>query len=100
MNRRTISKGTLSIILAVVSLALIGYAIYRSTDVRQIVTGPGTETVYGEPQHGLILGLCIIAGICLLGIVLLFRDNRITVDEVITKEEPKTFTRTASNYPR
>jgi ABC-type amino acid transport system permease subunit len=100
MNRRTISKGTLSIILAVLSIALIGYAIYRSTDVRQVVAGPGTETVYGEPQHGLILGLCIIAGICLLGIVLLFRDNSIAVDEVVTKEEPKTFTRTASNYPR
>ena len=100
MNRRTISKGTLSIILAVLALASIGYAIYRSTDVRQIVTGPGTETVYGEPQHGLILGMCIIAGICLLGIVMLYRDSRITVDDVVTKEEPKTFTRTASNYPR
>lgn len=100
MNRRTISKSTLSIILAVLSLALIGYAIYRSTDVRQIVTSPGTEFVYGEPQHGLILGLCIIAGICLLGIVLLYRDSRVAVDDVTTKEEPKTFTRTASNYPR
>ena len=50
------------ILLAIVSL---GYAVYRSTAVRMTLLQNGQPTVYGEPQHGLLLGLCVFAGICL-----------------------------------
>ncbi len=95
MNRKT-----LSLILSIATLISLGYAIYRSTDQRVTITGPGTETVYGEPQHGLLLGMCIFAGMCLLGIVLLFRDNHIEINHEAHAEQPKTFTRTATNYPK
>jgi hypothetical protein len=36
----------------------------------------GMQVVYGEPQHGLILGLCLLAGMCILGIVLLLMDRK------------------------
>ena len=65
------------------------------------VVNAGTETVYGEPQHGLLLGMCIFAGICLLGIVLLFRDTPIEENREVNREQqPKAFTRTPTNYPQ
>jgi hypothetical protein len=100
MNRRTFNRRTLSLLLLVASLASLGYALYRSTDVRVSIVNAGTETVYGEPQHGLLLGMCIFAGICLLGIVLLFRDTPIEENREVNREQPKPFTRTATNYPQ
>ncbi len=66
MNRRTL----ITILLVVAFLAL-GYAIYRSTAPMTTVIVNNQPTVYNEPQHGLTLGLCLIAGICLLGAVYL-----------------------------
>ena len=70
-------KRALVIILWVLALALLGYAIYRSTAVREtLVTQTGREIVYGEPQHGLILGLCILAGLCIASSIPLLLDRR------------------------
>jgi hypothetical protein len=104
MNRSTFNRKTFPLLLLIASLASLGYAIYRSTDRRVTISVPGSDTVYGEPQHGLLLGMCIFAGICLLGIVLLFRDN---VTEVktgtnldVNRDQLKTSSRTATNYPK
>jgi hypothetical protein len=70
MNKRTIT-----IALWVVALIAIVYAIYRSTNERITVVENGREIVYGEPQHGLILGLCIFASLCVLSSVLLLLDK-------------------------
>lgn len=74
------------ILLAIVSL---GYAVYRSTAVRMTVLQNGQPTVYGEPQHGLLLGLCVLAGICIWSAVWLSAR----VDEVVKREEKQDFTR-------
>lgn len=78
MNRRTFIP--ILIILAVVSIA---YAIYRSTSETVTQIENGREIVYGQPMHGLMLGLCIFAGTCLLGIVWLLDKTDIKVDERI-----------------
>jgi len=61
------------LLLALVSLI---YAVYRSTEEKVTLIGPDRQTVFGEPQHGLILGLCIFAGLCVLGTVPLLLDKR------------------------
>ncbi|MBD0331081.1 MAG: hypothetical protein ICV66_00340 [Chitinophagaceae bacterium] len=93
MDRRTFS-----LLLVIIAILSIAYAVYRSTAERITIQEGTKQTVYGEPQHGLVLGLCILAGLCLIGIVLLFRDNRIEVNQ----EQPRNFTptRTATNYPQ
>jgi hypothetical protein len=60
MNRRTLAP-----VLFILALLCIGYAIYRSTAVTQTVIQNNLPTVYGEPQHGLLLGLCIIGAVCI-----------------------------------
>lgn len=71
MNKRILIPVLL--LLALVSMV---YAIYRSTEEKVILLGPDRQTVFGEPQHGLILGLCIFAGLCVLSIVPLLLDKR------------------------
>lgn len=70
MNKRTIT-----IALWIVALIAIAYAIYRSTNERITVVENGREIVYGEPQHGLILGLCVFASICVLSSILLLLNK-------------------------
>lgn len=62
--------------LLVMAVLSIIYAIYRSTEEKITLIGPDRQTVFGEPQHGLILGLCIFAGLCVLGTVPLLLDRR------------------------
>lgn len=101
MNRSYFNRKIFSLLLLIAALVSLGYALYRSTDRRVTISVPGSDTVYGEPQHGLLLGMCIFAGICLLGIVLLFRDTTIeTNTEVNTGDQQSAFTRTATNYPK
>jgi len=70
-------KRALVIILWVLALGMLGYAIYRSTSVREtLVTQNGREVTYGEPQHGLILGLCILSGILIASSIPLLLDRR------------------------
>jgi hypothetical protein len=66
MDRRT-----LILILSIVAVMSIAYAIYRSLPERITTVENGHEVVYGDPQHGLILGLLLLAGICISGIVYL-----------------------------
>ncbi|HZH01005.1 MAG TPA: hypothetical protein VEX63_03545 [Flavisolibacter sp.] len=70
MNKRTLIP-----ILWVVALASIVYAIYRSTEHRIVLTGETQQTIYGEPQHGLLLGLMIFAGLCVLSTIPLLLDK-------------------------
>lgn len=76
-------KQTLILILIITALACLGYAIYRSTEEKIIVTQNTMQTVYGETQHGLILGLCLLAGICILSIIPLMLDRQ----QIDSKEE-------------
>jgi hypothetical protein len=74
MNKRILIPTLLTI--SVISMA---YAIYRSTSQRITLVENAQTVVYGEPQHGLVLGLCIFSGICIIGAIILFLDRR---DEV------------------
>jgi hypothetical protein len=70
-------KRIIVIVLWVLALALLGYAIYRSTDVRETHTLQTNRVVtYGEPQHGLILGLCILSGLLIMSTIPLLLDRR------------------------
>ncbi|RYZ18606.1 MAG: hypothetical protein EOO16_22065 [Chitinophagaceae bacterium] len=65
-------------ILLILALASIGYAIYRSVAERVVITEGNRQTIYGEPQNGLVLGLILLGGLCLLASVWLStsRDTR------------------------
>ena len=87
MDRRT----TITV-LVILMLVSIGYAVYRSTGQTITRIENGSEVVYGTPMHGLMLGLCIFAGACLMAIVMLLnkeRDVRDTTprERVTVKEE-------------
>jgi hypothetical protein len=67
--------------LLIVSLLTLAYAIYRSSAERVTAVENGHEVVYGEPQHGLILGLCIFSGICVVcAVALLSGSPNPTID--------------------
>ena len=70
------SKRTIIILLLAVALICIGYAVYRSTGETITIVEGGRHTIYGNPQHGLIFGLCFIAGLCIVSIIplILTRD--------------------------
>ena len=69
-------KGILNAVLWILAIFCLGYAIYRSTAVKEVRLMGNTEITYGETQHGLIFGLLLIAGICILSSVLLILDKR------------------------
>jgi hypothetical protein len=69
-------KGILNTVLWILTLFCLGYAIYRSTAIKDVTITPTHEITAGETQHGLIFGLCFIAGICILGSILLVLDKR------------------------
>ena len=79
MNKRTIT-----IALWIAALLALVYAIYRSTNERITVMENGREIVYGEPQHGLILGLCIFSSLCILSSVLLLNKPEVKEQEKTT----------------
>ncbi len=86
MNRRTFV-----IVLLIAAVASIGYAIYRSVEQKIILIGDTQQQVYGEPQHGLLLGLCVFAASCLIGAVLLILDKDV-VEAVKELEKPSPIT--------
>jgi hypothetical protein len=71
MNRRTFIP-----VLLIVAVISIAYAIYRSTTDMVTQVENGRQVVYGQPMHGLMLGLCVFAGFCILGAVWLMDDRR------------------------
>ena len=76
------TKKVLVPVLFAVSLIAIVYATYRSTAIRMTVTENGREVIYGEPQHGLILGLCIFSGMCIMSAVaLLFKKDDVVIEQ-------------------
>ena len=64
------------IVLWAFALITLSYAIYRSTAEKVTTMENGQQVVYGEPQHGLILGLCIICGLCIVATIPLLLDRR------------------------
>ena len=97
MNRRILAP-----ILLALAVIAVGYAVYRST-AETITSQEGTQqVVYGQPQHGLTLGLCIFAGMCVLGAVLSLVDDRYRVNrdgQQTTSTTTTTGNRVATNYP-
>jgi len=98
MNRRLLAP--ILLVLAVIALA---YGIYRSTADTITVQEGSQQVVYGQPQHGLTLGLCIFAGLCVLGAVIALLDDRYRpgrTDHQHTSSTTSTAgSRVATNYP-
>ena len=69
-------KRTLVPALLILALFCLGYALYRSTIEQVTTTVNGSTVVYNEPQHGFLLGLCILAGLSIAGAVALILDRR------------------------
>jgi hypothetical protein len=79
MNRQTMIA-----LLLILAIGSVAYAIYRSTADQTIITQGGIQTIYNQPQHGLILGLCILAGLAILAILpLVLLDRRNDFDDRI-----------------
>ena len=76
MNRKTFIP-----VLLIVAIASIAYAIYRSTTDTVTQMENGRQVVYGQPMHGLMLGLCIFAGFCILGVVWLMDKPDVRTEE-------------------
>ena len=85
------------LILAIVSL---GYSVYRSTAQHIVETVNGRQIIYNEPQHGLLLGLCVFAGLCLVAMALLYRDRIDRVVDTRPEQQSTVVKRTATNYPQ
>jgi hypothetical protein len=84
MDRRIMAP----ILLGLAIIALI-YAVYRSVGETIVITDPTRQTIYGNPQHGLVLGLCIFAGICVAAAVsCLPRRREIRREENIHRRIP------------
>lgn len=97
MNKRTM----VSILLLLAIVAVI-YAVYKGTEATITTIDAGRNIVYGQPQHGLTLGLCVFAGFCVLGATLLLWDDRYRIgnDAQNVTTTTASSNRTASNYPR
>lgn len=99
------NKRTLSIVLLLLAVFSIAYAVYKGTAPTITTIETGRTVVYGQPQHGLTLGLGVFAGLCVLGASLLYLDDRRRIgDEVGNTNSTTTTTvtgnRLATNYPR
>jgi len=101
MNKRTLIP-----ILLLLAVFAVAYAVYKGTAVTMTTIETGRTVVYGQPQHGLTLGLCLFAGACILGASLLALDDRYRIsnsDGQTTSNTTTTSTtgnRVATNYPR
>ena len=93
------NKRTLALVLLILPVLLIGYAIYRSTAEVITVVEATRQVTYGEPQHGLTLGLCIFAGLSLVGAVLLLIDDRKRIEKEDQYTTTKVGSKVATNYP-
>lgn len=98
------SKKTLMLVLLLLAVVSIAYAVYKGTAVTMTTLEAGRTIVYGEPQHGLTLGLCIFAGLCVIGASLLALDDRYRVNSDGQAGTSGTTTtssnKIATNYPR
>ena len=101
MNKRTLIP-----VLLLLAIIAIVYAVYKGSAVTITTIEAGRNVVYGQPQHGLTLGLCLFAGACVLGASLLAMDDRYRVGNTDSPTASTTTTtsttgnRVATNYPR
>jgi hypothetical protein len=87
------------LILSMVALIAAVYAVYRSLPEKITTVENGNEVVYGEPQHGLILGLLILAAACVAGIVrLLAKPSVVKQPEVVHIPQPAPASTVSSSY--
>jgi hypothetical protein len=96
---KVMNKRTLALVLLILPVLSIGYAVYRSTAEVITVVENTRQVTYGEPQHGLILGLCIFAGICLISAVLLLLDDNRRIEKEDNYTTTKVGNKVATNYP-
>lgn len=97
------NKKTLLPVFLVLAVLAVGYAVYKATAVTMTTIETGRTIVYGQPQHGLTLGLCLFAGLCVLAAALLAIDDRYRVHNeppVSTSGTTTTSGKIATNYPR
>jgi hypothetical protein len=100
------NKKTMIPVLLLLAIIAIVYAVYKGSAVTMTTIETGRTIVYGQPQHGLTLGLCLFAGACILGAsAMLVLDDRyrITNTDGSTTSTTTTSTsgnRVATNYPR
>ena len=93
------NKRTLALVLLILPVLIIGYAVYRSTAEVITVVEATRQVTYGEPQHGLTLGLCIFSGLSLIGAVLLLLDDRRKLEKEDQYTTTKASSKVATNYP-
>lgn len=97
------NKKTLIPVLLLLAVIAVVYAVYKGAAVTITTIETGRTIIYGQPQHGLMLGLCLFAGACVLGAVLLTLDERFRItnsDGQATTTTTATGNRVATNYPR
>jgi hypothetical protein len=98
------NKKTLIPVLVLLAVMAVGYAVYKGTAVTMTTLEAGRTIVYGQPQHGLTLGLCLFAGFCILGAALLALDDRYRVNAdgqtSVTSTTTTSGSKIATNYPR
>jgi hypothetical protein len=98
------SKKTLSLVLLFLAVASVVYAVYKATAVTMTTIETGRTIVYGQPQHGLTLGLCLFGGLCIIGASLLTLDDRYSINTDGQAGTAGTTTtssnKIATNYPR
>ena len=91
MNKRTLIP-----VLLLLAVIAVVYAVYKGTAVTMTTIETGRTVVYGQPQHGLTLGLCLFAGACVLGASLLALDDRFRVTNTDGQTGTTTTTSTTS----
>jgi hypothetical protein len=98
------TKKTLMLILLLSAVVSVVYAVYKASAVTMTTIETGRTVVYGQPQHGLTLGLCLFAGLCVVGASLLALDDRYRVNTDGQTGTAGTTTtssnKIATNYPR
>ncbi len=93
------NKRALAWILLILPVLTIAYAVYRSTAEVIITEENGRQVTYGEPQHGLILGLFIFAATSLMGAVWIMLDDWRRPGRDDTMTTTKVSSKVATNYP-
>lgn len=93
------NKKVLSWVLLLLPVLFLAYAIYRSTAEVIITEENGRQVTYGEPQHGLILGLCIFSATCLIGAIILMLDDWRNRGRDESFQTTKVSSKVATNYP-
>jgi hypothetical protein len=100
MNKRTLIP-----VLLILAVITVIYAVYKGTAVTMTTIEAGRTIVYGQPQHGLTLGLCLFAAACVLGASVLALEDRYKTTSIDGRASSTTTTTTtgnkvATNYPR